>query len=61
VGRPRAAVRRKLVRTHISERYQADDDHRFFDQAAARYDGEIELAHDLARIRLPARVRVGGD
>lgn len=50
----RAGVRR-LVLTHISERYDRDDDARFVEQAAAHFDGEIVLAQDLTRVAVPPR------
>ncbi|MFD0685076.1 ribonuclease Z [Actinomadura fibrosa] len=46
---------RHLVLTHFSERYRVEDEHRFLDEAAARFGGEITLAHDLDRIPLPRR------
>jgi len=48
---------RTLVLTHISERYQTADEPEFVRQAAAVFDGEIVLAHDLDRIGLPPRRR----
>ncbi|MCW2947753.1 MAG: beta-lactamase domain protein [Actinoallomurus sp.] len=50
---------RELVLTHISERYHVNDEARFTDQAAAYFDGDITLAHDLDRIPLPPRRRPG--
>ncbi|TDC64019.1 ribonuclease Z [Actinomadura sp. GC306] len=50
---------RHLVLTHFSERYRADDEHRFLDEAAAVFDGEITLVHDLDRIPLPPRRLTG--
>nr|WP_202420101.1 ribonuclease Z [Actinomadura rayongensis] len=46
---------RHLVLTHFSERYPADEEHRFHDEAAAAFDGEITVVHDLDRIPLPKR------
>jgi ribonuclease Z len=48
---------RQLVLTHISERYRAEDEPRFVEQAAAAYDGGIVLAQDLDRIPMPSRRR----
>ncbi len=44
---------RLLVLTHFSPRYR--DPHRFADEAALEYDGEIVVAADFDRIPLPAR------
>ncbi|MFF5211850.1 ribonuclease Z [Streptosporangium sp. NPDC000396] len=46
---------RKLVLTHISERYGADDEPRFLDEARQAFDGDIVLAHDLMRVPVPHR------
>ncbi|QXJ24427.1 ribonuclease Z [Actinomadura graeca] len=46
---------RHLVLTHFSERYGTDDEHRFRDEAAAVFDGEITLVRDLDRVPLPRR------
>jgi ribonuclease Z len=46
---------RHLVLTHFSERYRAEDEHLFGEQAAARFHGEITVAHDLDRIPMPRR------
>jgi ribonuclease Z len=46
---------RHLVLTHFSERYRAEDEHLFGEQAAAHFDGEITIAHDLDRIPMPPR------
>ncbi|MFY7066327.1 ribonuclease Z [Nocardiopsis changdeensis] len=46
---------RSVVLTHISERYDADQDPLFTAQAAQEYDGPLTLAHDLDRIPVPAR------
>ncbi|MDN3356879.1 ribonuclease Z [Actinomadura sp. DC4] len=48
---------RRLVLTHFSERYPAEDERRFTDEAARAYDGDIVLAHDLDRVPLPSRRR----
>jgi ribonuclease Z len=45
----------KLVLTHFSERYRAEDEARFVADASAVFDGEIHVAHDLDRIPLPPR------
>jgi ribonuclease Z len=45
----------RLVLTHFSERYRIEDEHRFQDEAAAGFGGEITLVHDLDRIPLPSR------
>ena len=44
---------RRLVLTHVSQRYP--DPTRFIDEAAAAYGGDIVLAADLARVPVPAR------
>jgi ribonuclease Z len=44
---------RRLVLTHFSQRY--DDPAVFATEAARHFDGEIVIAQDLARIRVPAR------
>ncbi|WP_017555770.1 ribonuclease Z [Nocardiopsis baichengensis] len=55
-GRIAARARaRLLVLTHISERYEAGDEPRFVEQAAARFDGPVVLAQDLDRIGVPKR------
>ncbi|WP_067455803.1 ribonuclease Z [Actinomadura macra] len=46
---------RHLVLTHFSERYKSDDEHRFQDEAAAVFDGEVTLVHDLERVPMPQR------
>ncbi|MFB4296034.1 ribonuclease Z [Actinomadura sp. NTSP31] len=46
---------RHLVLTHFSERYRPEDEHRFRDEAAAVFGGEVSLVHDLDRIPLPPR------
>jgi ribonuclease Z len=47
---------RRLVLTHLSERYRTADEQRFVEQAAASFGGDIVLAHDLDRVSLPRRV-----
>jgi ribonuclease Z len=49
---------RSLLLTHISERYRAEDEPRFIEEAADAYDGEIVLAHDLVRVPVPRRRRI---
>jgi ribonuclease Z len=44
---------RTLVLTHFSQRYQ--DPRGFYDDAAAKFDGEIVVAQDLLRVPVPAR------
>ncbi|MGI5491657.1 ribonuclease Z [Microtetraspora malaysiensis] len=46
---------RRLVLTHFSERYSADDEPRFLDEAGEAFGGEIVLAHDLMRVPVPKR------
>lgn len=46
---------RTLVLTHISERYEEDDDARFLAEAAAEFDGPVTLAQDLQRLPVPPR------
>jgi ribonuclease Z len=46
---------RTLVLTHVSERYDTEDEQRFTAQAAAHFDGAITLVHDLDRIPVPPR------
>ncbi|GAA2080841.1 ribonuclease Z [Actinomadura alba] len=48
---------RRLVLTHISERYGAEDEPRFAEQAAAAYSGDIVLVQDLDRVDVPPRRR----
>ncbi|GLW62121.1 ribonuclease Z [Actinomadura rubrobrunea] len=49
---------RRLVLTHFSERYRAEDEPRFAEQAAAAgFAGDIVIAHDLDRVPLPRRRR----
>jgi ribonuclease Z len=48
---------RRLVLTHFSERYRAEDLPRFAEQAAESYDGDVILARDLDRVPVPARRR----
>ena len=50
----RAGVR-LLVLTHLSERYEQDQEGSFVAQAAEEFDGAVVLAADLDRIALPAR------
>ena len=45
---------RRLVLTHFSQRYR--DPQRAVDEAAAVFDGDIVMAHDLARIEVPKRI-----
>ncbi len=52
---------RHLVLTHFSERYRAEDEHRFTDEASAHFGGDITLVHDLDRIPLPPRRLTGRD
>ncbi|MFP3968398.1 ribonuclease Z [Actinomadura fulvescens] len=52
-----AAGVRRLVLTHISERYRVEDEPRFVEQAAAAYSGDIVLVHDLDRVVMPSRRR----
>ncbi|MEV7007908.1 ribonuclease Z [Streptosporangium sp. NPDC051022] len=47
---------RRLVLTHFSERYVADDEPRFLDEARRSFGGDIVLAHDLTRVAVPRRV-----
>ncbi|MGH3763444.1 ribonuclease Z [Actinophytocola sp.] len=44
---------RRLVLTHFSGRYP--DSRLFRDEAAAEFDGDIVVAEDLMRVRVPAR------
>jgi ribonuclease Z len=46
---------RLLVLTHFSERYRAEDEPRFLQEAGAEFTGDIVLAHDLDRIPMPRR------
>ncbi|MGW5877349.1 ribonuclease Z [Nocardiopsis terrae] len=46
---------RLLVLTHLSERYEEDEEERFVAQAGEEFDGSVVLAADLDRIPLPAR------
>ncbi|GAA3445177.1 ribonuclease Z [Planomonospora venezuelensis] len=46
---------RRLVLTHVSERYGPDDEPRFVEEAGAFFDGDIVLAQDLARVPVPRR------
>jgi ribonuclease Z len=46
---------RRLVLTHFSERYRAEDEPRFVAEAASVFDGDIVLVHDLDRVAVPPR------
>ncbi len=46
---------RSVVLTHISERYGAEHDPLFLEQAAQEFDGTLTLAQDLDRVPVPAR------
>ncbi|GLW97948.1 ribonuclease Z [Microtetraspora sp. NBRC 16547] len=46
---------RRLVLAHFSERYSADDEPRFLDEAGEAFSGEITVARDLMRIPVPKR------
>jgi ribonuclease Z len=48
---------RRLVLTHFSERYTAEDESRFAEEAARAYEGDIVLAKDLDRVPMPSRRR----
>ncbi|WP_344968613.1 ribonuclease Z [Streptosporangium fragile] len=48
---------RRLVLTHISERYGTDDEPRFLAEAGAAFGGDVVLARDLSRVRVPRRDR----
>jgi ribonuclease Z len=50
---------RHLVLTHFSERYPAEDEHRYVDEASAEFGGDITLVHDLDRIPMPPRRLTG--
>ncbi|MFA1545156.1 ribonuclease Z [Actinomadura chokoriensis] len=50
---------RHLVLTHFSERYPAEDEHRFVDEASAGFGGDITLVHDLDVISMPPRRHTG--
>ncbi|MBB6171705.1 ribonuclease Z [Nocardiopsis mwathae] len=57
-GRIAAEARvRRLVLTHVSERYEPGDDARFLAEAGAEFGGEIVLAADLDRVAVPRRPR----
>lgn len=45
---------RRLVLTHFSQRYTSTREHH--DEAAEVFDGDLVLAEDLARIRVPERL-----
>lgn len=51
---------RRLVLTHFSERYGAEDEPRFAEQASAAFGGEIVSCHDLDRVPVPPRDRYAG-
>lgn len=53
-----AAGVRRLVLTHFSERYRAEDQPRFTEETARSFSGDIVLAMDLERVAVPARGRV---
>lgn len=46
---------RRLVLTHFSERYDADDEQRFLDEAHSHFPGEVVVARDLTRVAVPRR------
>jgi ribonuclease Z len=46
---------RLLVLTHLSERYEQDEEGSFVAQAGEEFDGRVVLAADLDRIAMPAR------
>ncbi|TDQ44183.1 ribonuclease Z [Actinorugispora endophytica] len=46
---------RRLVLTHLSERYGDEDDPLFVEQAAAHFGGDVVLAADLDRVAVPPR------
>lgn len=53
---------RRLVLTHFSQRYHEPE--RFLEQARKRYDGDVVVAEDLARVPVPKRqyhLTGGGD
>jgi ribonuclease Z len=45
---------RRLVLTHFSQRYTSTREHH--DEAAEVFDGDLVMAEDLARIRVPERL-----
>ncbi len=47
---------RRLVLTHVSERYTASDEPRFLEEVRRSFDGDVVLAHDLTRVGVPRRV-----
>ncbi len=49
-----------LVLTHLSERYDAGDEPRFAEQAAAHFDGDITLVSDFDRVPVPRRRPLDG-
>ncbi|TNY35446.1 ribonuclease Z [Thermomonospora catenispora] len=57
-GQVAAACRvRRLVLTHFSERYTAEDFPRFTEQATEFYHGDVVLARDLEQVPVPPRRR----
>ena len=46
---------RRLVLTHFSQRYDADDGRRLAEEAAMAFGGDVVLARDLDRIPVPSR------
>jgi ribonuclease Z len=50
---------RHLVLTHFSERYPAEDEHRYVDEASAAFGGAVTLVRDLDRIPMPPRRLIG--
>ncbi|GIH92062.1 ribonuclease Z [Planobispora siamensis] len=46
---------RRLVLTHVSERYGAAEEPRFLEEARRAFDGDVVLAQDLARVPVPRR------
>ncbi|MBG0815951.1 ribonuclease Z [Planomonospora sp. ID82291] len=46
---------RRLLLTHVSERYGTHDEPRFLDEARAAFGGDVVLAHDLLRVPVPRR------
>ncbi|MFI6506814.1 ribonuclease Z [Streptosporangium sp. NPDC050855] len=45
----------RLVLTHFSEQYRAEDEERFAAQAAAVFGGDVVVARDLGRVPVPPR------
>jgi ribonuclease Z len=50
---------RLLVLTHFSQRYHSGDSQRLADEAASAFGGQVVLASDLDRIRVPPRRPAG--